>query len=50
MSAVEQLAETIPIAHACQVFDLSRATYYRAISPVPPPARDYPEPSNKLLC
>ncbi len=48
MSAVQQLAETIPIAQACQVFDLSRATYYRAISPAPPSTRDYPEPSNKL--
>lgn len=48
MSAVQQLAQTLPVAHACQVFDLSRATYYRAISPTSPSTRDYPEPHNKL--
>lgn len=48
MSAVQEIAEVLPIIRACQLFEIHRATYYRAITPSSSTARAYPEPSNKL--
>ena len=48
MSAVQQLAALVPVAQACQALELSRATYYRAITPREPKPPNYPAPQNKL--
>jgi len=48
VNAVGEMAEMVPIAQACRLVELSRATYYRAIQPNEPTTPNYPEPSNKL--
>jgi putative transposase len=48
VNAVREIAELVPVAQACQIFELSRATYYRAIQPKAPTTPSYPEPQNKL--
>lgn len=48
MNAVRQLAESMPVAQACQLFEISRATYYRTINPKESTKPSYPEPKNKL--
>lgn len=48
MNAVRDIADAMPIRQACRIFDLSHATYYRALRPPLPAESRYPTPANKL--
>lgn len=50
MDAIEELADpTVPIAQACAVLGVSRATLYRQTQPPPPPALPSRAPSPRRL-
>jgi putative transposase len=48
VNGVRALTATVPITQACEVFGISRASYYRAIQPTASRPSRYPSPSNKL--
>lgn len=48
MDALHDLPADVPVAEACRVLGVSRATLYRRTSPPPPPSPRFSQPPRKL--